>query len=345
MIVWLTLLLACDGGSGTEEPVAAPVKREARVIVLVVLDGLRRDRVGIYGGKGTPTLDSFAARSTVFDEARTVSPSTGPALRSILSGRAPDAWSDMDHLGTQLAGAGWTTALVSEEPALGAGWSSVSVRDAPLRDLVGEANAILEREREHDLFLVLESNDLAPSDPSGAPAYDRAVGEADAALGAILDPLRPDDVAIVTSSHGEALGEHGGFGHGHTLYEELVHVPLLVRARGMAPGRRSDTVSLLDLAPTIRALAGASAQASPGRPLLMLGAPRLVAFGWVDDGTSYGSWVPGEKWIFRDGHAARFDLRADPGELHPIATSDAAERRVRIAGALGVAELDAFPVP
>jgi len=46
------------------------------------------------------------------------------------------------------------------------------------------------------------------------------------------------------------------------LYEEVVHVPLLVRARGMASGRRSDTVSLLDVAPTIRAIAGVPAKPS-----------------------------------------------------------------------------------
>ena len=339
---WLALLLACSRPSETEATSSAPVARERRVIVLVVLDGLRRDRVGIYGGNGTPALDRFAAHSTVFDEARTVSPATVPALRALLSGRAPDAWSDMDHLGTQLAGAGWTTALVSEEPELGAGWSSTNIQDASLEALVTEAKAILDQPG--DLFLVVVSNDLA-TDRASAESYDRRVGEVDAAVATLLDPLGPTDVAIVTAAHGEELGEHGGFGHGHTLYEELVHVPLLVRARGMAPGRRGDTVSLLDVAPTIRAIAGVRAKPSPGRPLLMLGAPRLVAFGWVDGATSFGSWFPGEKWISRDGKSFRFDLRADPKELHPIATNDGAERRAGIVHALGVTADAAFSLP
>ena len=122
-------------------------------------------------------------------------------------------------------------------------------------------------------------------------------------------------------------------------------MPLLVRARGMAPGRRGDTVSLLDVAPTIRAIAGAKSSPSRGRPLLMLGAPRLVAFGWVDGATSFGSWFPGEKWISRDGKSVRFDLRADPKELQPIPTDDAAERRARIVQALGVTEDAAFSLP
>jgi hypothetical protein len=342
-VLALWLGLACNGPSGTEEARTAPVPRERRVIVLVVLDGLRRDRVGIYGGKGTPTLDRFSSHATVFDEARTVSPATQPALRALLSGAAPDAWSDMDHLGTQLAAAGWTTVLLSEEPNLGTGWSSVDVRDASLDALASAGKAILQQPG--DLFLVVVSNDLAIANRSAAESYDRLVGEADTALATLLDPLGVDDVAIVTSAHGEELGEHGGYGHGRTLYEEVVHVPLLVRARGMAPGRRADTVSLIDVAPTIRAIAGVRAKPSRGRPLLMLGAPRLVAFGWVEGGTSFGSWLPGEKWISTNGKSVRFDLRADPKELHPIATSDGAERRARIVEALGVTDDAAFTAP
>jgi arylsulfatase A-like enzyme len=342
LTLWVALLLACSRPSEPQEASRAPVARERRVIVLVILDGLRRDRVGIYGGKGTPTLDRFATRSTVFDEARTVSPATQPALRALLSGRAPDAWSDTDHLGTQLAAAGWTTALLSEEPGLGAGWSSVDVREARFDVLATAAKALLDGPG--DLFLVVVSNDLVVRDRAGAASYDQMVGEVDGALATLLDPLGAKDVAIVTSAHGEELGEHGAFGHGHTLYEELVHVPLLVRARGMAPGRRADTVSLLDVAPTIRAIAGVPAEPSRGHPLLMLGAPRLVAFGWVEGATSFGSWFPGEKWIYRDGTSVRFDLRADPKELQPIATTDAAERRARIVRALGAKD-SAFPAP
>jgi len=335
--------LACNRPSATEEPSPAPVARERRVIVLVVLDGLRRDRVGIYGGTGTPTLDRFASHATVFDEARTVSPATQPALHALLSGRAPDAWSDMDHLGTQLAGAGWTTALLSEEPGLGTGWSSVDVRDASLDALASAGKTILEQPG--DVFLVVVSNDLALRDRAAAESYDHLVGEADKALATLLDPLGVNDVAIITSAHGEELGEHGGYGHGRTLYEEVVHVPLLVRARGMAPGRRSDTVSLLDVAPTIRAIAGVQAKPSRGQPLLMMGAPRLVAFGWVEGATSFGSWFPGEKWISRNGKSVRFDLRADPKELHPIATSDGAERRTRIVQTLGLEDDTTFVAP
>jgi hypothetical protein len=338
---WL-VVLACARPADPDDRAATPPARERRVMALVVIDGLRRDRVGIYGGKGTPTLDRFAARATVFDEARTVSPSAPASMRTLLSGRAPPGWSETDHLGTQLAAADWETVLVSDAGAVGAGWSSVTVRDAPLAELALEAKRILERESARDLFVALESDDLARAET--VDAYDRAVGEVDAALAPLLDATATA-VTIVTSTRGAALGEHGVSGHGPSLYEEVVHVPLLVRAPGVAPGRRSDTVSLLDVAPTLRALAGAPSRPSPGRGLLMMGAPRLVAFGWVDGaGAAFGSWLPGEKWIFRDGRAARFDLRADPDELHPIAATDVEARRARIAQALGVTADEPFTV-
>jgi hypothetical protein len=55
------------------------------------------------------------------------------------------------------------------------------------------------------------------------------------------------------SDHGEEFFEHGGFEHGHTLYEELIHVPLLFSLPGRLPegARLTRPVRLLDLAPTI----------------------------------------------------------------------------------------------
>ena len=76
------------------------------------------------------------------------------------------------------------------------------------------------------------------------------------------------------SDHGEAFGVHtfGGerqFFHGMTLYNELLHVPLMVRVPGDKPRERDDVVQLIDLAPTIAALFGVKAPASwQGRSLV-----------------------------------------------------------------------------
>ena len=99
-------------------------------------------------------------------------------------------------------------------------------------------------------------------DPSEAPAltklYDGEISYWDAELGKLLDGLRErglyeDLTIIVTSDHGEEFNEHGGFWHGTTLYDEQVHVPLIVK---LPQSRRGGTVvrhwvQSIDLMPTV----------------------------------------------------------------------------------------------
>ncbi len=92
--------------------------------------------------------------------------------------------------------------------------------------------------------------------------YRGEVRWVDAALGTFFDELRArglyDDAAIiVTSDHGEEFFDHGGWWHGTTLYEEQVHVPLIIKLpRGERAGARVTwQVRQVDVAPTIAALA------------------------------------------------------------------------------------------
>lgn len=88
--------------------------------------------------------------------------------------------------------------------------------------------------------------------------YDGEIKLADELVGRVLDQLEADgklgnSIVIVASDHGQGLGEHGNMGHGPTLREDVLHVPLIVRDfRSNQGGRRiGDTVSLIDLAPTL----------------------------------------------------------------------------------------------
>jgi arylsulfatase A-like enzyme len=66
-----------------------------------------------------------------------------------------------------------------------------------------------------------------------------------------------DAVVIVTSDHGEEFQEHGARGHGKTLFEESIWVPLIVLPPGAgAPGDVDRLVSSVDIAPTVLELAG-----------------------------------------------------------------------------------------
>lgn len=60
-----------------------------------------------------------------------------------------------------------------------------------------------------------------------------------------------DTVVLFVSDHGEGLGYDGFWVHSVFLWESLVHVPLLLRAPGLAPRRVDDVVSLVDVAPTL----------------------------------------------------------------------------------------------
>jgi arylsulfatase A-like enzyme len=89
--------------------------------------------------------------------------------------------------------------------------------------------------------------------------YDGEISYVDQQLGSLLDHLRAtgqyeDTLIVVAGDHGEAFGEHGDFVHGHLAYDEVMHVPLLIRfPAGMAvPGGDVDALAqLTDIAPTV----------------------------------------------------------------------------------------------
>jgi arylsulfatase A-like enzyme len=96
--------------------------------------------------------------------------------------------------------------------------------------------------------------------------YDGDVAYADRLVGGFLETLRRDGILddailVVLSDHGDDLWDHSverSPGHGHSLYQELIHVPLFVRwPRTLAAGARiGGYVSLLDVAPTLLELTG-----------------------------------------------------------------------------------------
>jgi arylsulfatase A-like enzyme len=92
--------------------------------------------------------------------------------------------------------------------------------------------------------------------------YDAEVAAADACLGALAGGLAQRGALetatlVVAGTHGEELGEHGDVGSGWTLYDEVLRVPLVVRAPGRVdPGRVETPVSIVDLYPTLLELHG-----------------------------------------------------------------------------------------
>jgi arylsulfatase A-like enzyme len=163
-------------------------------------------------------------------------------------------------------------------------------------------------------------------------AYDSGIHTVDAHIGRAFEALGwdRDTLVVVLADHGEELGERGRFGHGATLFAELLDIPMLVYGPGTVPRRVPDRVSLVDVLPTLRAFAGLPpASTDAGVSLLPLlrdpGArlePRpLFAHLWRRqgrDGREQALRVTlMDDWKRIGGDASGtllFDLRSDPGE-------------------------------
>ncbi len=95
--------------------------------------------------------------------------------------------------------------------------------------------------------------------------YDSEVAYADHNIQKVLDAIPENTYVLFVADHGESLHEHDYLGHGRRIYQTGLHIPLMVRGPGIAPGRTVAPARGVDIAPTILGLAGLS------RPDGMLG--------------------------------------------------------------------------
>ncbi len=99
--------------------------------------------------------------------------------------------------------------------------------------------------------------------------YDGEIAFTDRWIGRLLDgledrDLRNNTLVVLHSDHGEEFFEHGGVGHGHTLYDEVIRVPLIVVFPKVVPAntRIAGLARLLDVAPTVLDLLGLTSDAA-----------------------------------------------------------------------------------
>ncbi|MBI2840103.1 MAG: sulfatase [Acidobacteria bacterium] len=161
--------------------------------------------------------------------------------------------------------------------------------------------------------------------------YDGCIRYVDDQVARLLHDLTDDDAVILFADHGEELWDHGGYEHGHSLHDEVLRVPLIIRSPGIRRGRIEEPVSLLDVAPTILDLAGVRAVAMPGISLVDLATrdggtrdavrSRKLGFGWMLYGSEqWGVLRDGKKYVSGGGRERLFDVVADPAENHDLAT-------------------------
>lgn len=183
---------------------------------------------------------------------------------------------------------------------------------------------------------------VATGDPEAdrLAAYDSEIRLVDSVLEELYRKLGwdRDTLLVVLSDHGEEFGDHGGKGHGQTLYAEMLHVPLIVHAPGLfAPRRVSEPVGIIDVLPTLRDVAGVPADSrDEGRTLrpLLEGGPvdpeRRSLFAHLlrrDQNDRLLHSVRRGRWKYIEGTSGDpllFDLAHDPREAANLAPASPA---------------------
>ena len=173
--------------------------------------------------------------------------------------------------------------------------------------------------------------------------YESEVQYVDHAIGQIVKTLKElnlydDTLIVVTSDHGEEFWEHGMFGHAHTVYREVLHVPLIIKpSRRVQPRRVRQPVSVTSVYATILAMCSMARETdralAPSLTPTWGPAPKPVVvpcivgshnqLGEPQISIQYDNF----KFIRRQGSKVEelYDIASDPGEQNNRAATDAPE--------------------
>ncbi|HWP64851.1 MAG TPA: sulfatase-like hydrolase/transferase [Candidatus Limnocylindria bacterium] len=165
--------------------------------------------------------------------------------------------------------------------------------------------------------------------------YDQGIRYTDHWVGELVAGLEARGLArstfvVLTADHGEELGEHGGLEHTRTFYDEVMRVPLVVVAPGMAPRVVTTQVGLLDVFPTVLDLLGITppvpVQGLSLRPALEGQAlPERDMLGEASQVSGLAALrTARHKYVVGSHGEELYDLRADPAERHNLCAAERA---------------------
>jgi choline-sulfatase len=343
-------------------------------LVLITIDSARADRMGFLGAKGsvTPNLDRLATEGIVFEHAYAQAPGTVVSHATILSGAYPQSTGTSEiggalapsllYLPELLKAQSYRTAAfvgsIDLDPQNGLAQSfnrGFQIYDAgfhpaipgdphpPVTErsgaqVVAHAIAWLDQKTSSQgpFFLWVNLSDART--PSGS--YNSAITASDAAVDKLIAALQQHKIyantaVVVVADHGEGLGSHGEEGHGIFLYDETIHVPLLIKMPdgqfAAKPATRvAAKVRLVDIAPTLLEIAAIPVPSQlPGQSLLRAakgaaGGDQPVysqadlpqrGFGW----SLLESWRASKYLYVRAPKPELYDLTADPLAAHNLA--------------------------
>jgi arylsulfatase A-like enzyme len=140
---------------------------------------------------------------------------------------------------------------------------------------------------------------------------------------AAVEARRRPFVALITSDHGESLGEDGRWFHGGSLAPELLAIPLVLVGNGIAGSAVASPVGHADLAPTLLAAASVSCTDCRGSDL-RLEAPTRVVEGALPPRLAYRTDGRYKLVVdFQTGRRSLYDRLSDSSERHDLAASEA----------------------
>ncbi|HEX9982937.1 MAG TPA: sulfatase-like hydrolase/transferase [Thermoanaerobaculia bacterium] len=269
----------------------APAANPDTPIFLISIDTLRSDRVT---PALAPRLTALAQESVTFTSAFSHVPQTLPSHTTMLTGLLPQRNAVRDNIGYALApeletlpetlkrngyttGASVSSYVLRRATGIDQGFdffddeleyrSSIDVTaERGGERTVAALQRWLDSVTSRRLFALLHLYE--PHAPYEKGSYDAEVSHADAIVGAFLDDLKrrglyDDALIVVTSDHGEGLGDHGEDEHGIFVYREAIQVPLIVKLprQSRAGERITAMAALSDLTPTILGATGITAPA------------------------------------------------------------------------------------
>jgi arylsulfatase A-like enzyme len=336
-----------------------PRRPEADVLVITI-DALRADHVGAYGyaRATTPNIDRLAKGGVRFARAYSQAPHTSFSIASMMTGKYFPTLARLapgethDPIATSLRTYGWRTAAFYPPAVFYVDAAKTKTYAATNFSFEYVKFEYLDAQRRVDQILTYYDtvkpkksfvwvHFFEPHEPyethkgyefgaGDMDRYDSEIAYTDAAVGRLVAETRkrrPGTIVVVAADHGEEFDEHGGRYHGSTLYEEQLHIPLIVSVPGVPPGVVSDQVELIDVTPTVLNLLDIPVPArmrgtdlGPWLATPPAPASRLPpAFAEVEDRRMV---VYREEKLICDlhwGFCAYYDLATDPGEKKNLA--------------------------
>ncbi len=319
-----------------------------------------------YRRPTSPHIDRLAAESVVFERAYSHSPWTMPSVGSLFTSLEPKdhgiaTWKQpLDErlftLAEHLKAHGYRTEAYVSHGVLAPLYNfdqGFDVYDSSVvhgrmprkvstaREVTDLALSSLDRLSASPFFLWVHyfdpHNEYMPHEgfafgDGPLDRYDGEIAYTDQQIGRLIEALRSRGllqrtIVVLLADHGEAFMEHGHIHHSTSLYDELLHIPLILRVPGAVPQRASFVVAGIDVAPTLVSLLGQPVpEPFRGRPLRLLNGrfkdpgdvPVVAESRWDVDlrAIRTGRW----KLIVDRAAGARklFDIESDPGELRNL---------------------------